>query len=32
VEYEHGRAALTTEAVPGAARFSAGSGRGGTFG
>jgi enoyl-CoA hydratase len=29
VEHEHGRAALATEAVPGAARFAAGSGRGG---
>jgi enoyl-CoA hydratase len=31
VEYEHGKAALATEAVPGAARFSAGSGRGGSL-
>jgi enoyl-CoA hydratase len=29
VEHGHGRAALATEAVPGAARFSAGGGRGG---
>jgi enoyl-CoA hydratase len=29
VEHEHGRAALATEAVPGAARFSGGAGRGG---
>ncbi|NJC72578.1 crotonase/enoyl-CoA hydratase family protein [Planosporangium thailandense] len=31
VEYEHGRAALETEAGPGARRFSQGSGRGGSF-
>jgi enoyl-CoA hydratase len=31
VEHEHGRAALETEATPGAARFSEGSGRGGSF-
>ncbi|GAA5197542.1 crotonase/enoyl-CoA hydratase family protein [Rugosimonospora acidiphila] len=31
VEYEHGRAALDTDAVPGAARFAEGSGRGGAF-
>jgi enoyl-CoA hydratase len=31
VEHEHGRAALETEATPGAARFSGGSGRGGSF-
>jgi enoyl-CoA hydratase len=32
VEHEHGRAALAADAVPGASRFSAGSGRGGAFG
>ncbi|GII24447.1 crotonase/enoyl-CoA hydratase family protein [Planosporangium mesophilum] len=31
VEHEHGRAALRTEARPGATRFSEGSGRGGSF-
>ncbi|HEY2670903.1 MAG TPA: crotonase/enoyl-CoA hydratase family protein [Rugosimonospora sp.] len=31
VEHEHGRAALAAEAVEGAARFSAGSGRSGSF-
>ncbi|HEX6499260.1 MAG TPA: enoyl-CoA hydratase-related protein, partial [Micromonosporaceae bacterium] len=31
VEYRHGRAALDAEAVPGAARFAEGSGRGGSF-
>jgi enoyl-CoA hydratase len=31
VEHEHGRAALASDAVPGASRFSAGSGRGGIF-
>ncbi|MGC9667861.1 crotonase/enoyl-CoA hydratase family protein [Planosporangium sp. 12N6] len=31
VEYEHGRAALETEATPGATRFSEGGGRGGSF-
>jgi enoyl-CoA hydratase len=30
VEHEHGRASLAADAVPGADRFSAGSGRGGT--
>jgi enoyl-CoA hydratase len=31
-EFAHGRRALTSEAIPGAARFAAGAGRHGSFG